>query len=186
VAPDRGVEPGLALVEAEAVFAEPEILFYQPSEPCGADQPGLGQDLPVRHRRDGVSDRVIEQPLGLIRRPIPACRAMLHPFTSGSSLITAAAYLPACSHGSVLAKHGRSSPSSSARFRSASPAPMLTAAAASVLCTRHRHDHEAVALTPAHAVTRSHQPRGHLRPAHTTKCGCCTSPLQARWDAPTS
>ena len=25
---------------------------------------------------------------------------MLHPFRSGSSLITAAAYLPACSHGS--------------------------------------------------------------------------------------
>ena len=56
---------------------------------------------------------------------------MLHPFRSGSSLITAATYLPACSHGSVRAKHGRSSPSSSARFRSASPAPILTAAAAS-------------------------------------------------------
>ena len=61
----------------------------------------------------------------------PACRAMLHPLRSGSSLITAAAYLPACSHGSVRAKHGRSSCSSSARFRSASPAPILAAAAAS-------------------------------------------------------
>jgi hypothetical protein len=40
-------------------------------------------------------------------------------------------YFPACSHGSVRAKHGRSSPTSSFRFRSASPAPILTAAAAS-------------------------------------------------------
>ncbi len=61
----------------------------------------------------------------------PACRAMLHPFRSGSSLITAAVYLPACSHGPVRAKHGRSSASSSFRLRSASPAPILTAAAAS-------------------------------------------------------
>src|ERR1019366_5123222 len=53
----------------------------------------------------------------------PACRAMLHPLRSGSSLITAAVYLPACSHGSGLAKHGRRRSSSSARFRSASPAP---------------------------------------------------------------
>ena len=63
----------------------------------------------------------------------PPRRAMLHPFTRGSSLASADTYLPACSHGSVRAKHGRSSPSSSSRFRSASPAPMLTAAAASVL-----------------------------------------------------
>ena len=62
----------------------------------------------------------------------PPCRAMLHPFTRGSSLTSADTYLPACSHGSVRAKHGRSSPSSSERFRSASPAPILTAAAASV------------------------------------------------------
>ena len=59
------------------------------------------------------------------------CRAMLHPFTRGSSLASADTYLPACSHGSVRAKHGRSSASSSFRFRSASPAPILTAAAAS-------------------------------------------------------
>ena len=63
----------------------------------------------------------------------PACRAMLHPFTRGSSPASADTYLPACSHGSVRAKHGRSSPSSSARFRSASAAPILTAAAASDL-----------------------------------------------------
>ena len=63
----------------------------------------------------------------------PPCRAILHPFTRGSSLTSADTYLPACSQGSVRAKHGRSSPSSSSRFRSASPAPILTAAAASVL-----------------------------------------------------
>jgi hypothetical protein len=47
----------------------------------------------------------------------------------GIWLITAAAYLPACSHGSTRAKHGRSSSSSSLRFRRASAAPILTAAA---------------------------------------------------------
>src|SRR5216117_4080739 len=74
---------------------------------------------------------------------------MLHPLRSGSSLITAAVYLPACSHGSVRSKHGRSSPSSSERFRSASPALILAAAAASdcVLVTQTwsrggcAHDH---------------------------------------------
>ena len=63
----------------------------------------------------------------------PPRRAMLHPFTRGNSLASADTYLPACSHGSVRAKHGRSSSSSSSRLRSASLAPMLTAAAASVL-----------------------------------------------------
>jgi hypothetical protein len=48
----------------------------------------------------------------------------------GIWLISAAAYLPACRHGSTRVKHGRSSPSSSARFRRPSPAPILTAAAA--------------------------------------------------------
>jgi len=38
---------------------------------------------------------------------------------------------PACSQGSVRAKHGRSSPSSSSSIRSASPAPILAAATAS-------------------------------------------------------
>jgi hypothetical protein len=56
---------------------------------------------------------------------------MLHPFTLGSSLASADTYFPACSQGSVRAKHGRSSASSSSRFRSASPALILTAAAAS-------------------------------------------------------
>jgi len=65
---------------------------------------------------------------GVRSRP---CRATLHPFTRGNSLTSADTYFPACSHGSVRAKHGRSSPSSSFRFRSASPAPILTAAAAS-------------------------------------------------------
>ena len=50
VAEDRGVEPGLALVEAEAVLAEFEIFFYRPSQPGGADQPGLGQQLACRAR----------------------------------------------------------------------------------------------------------------------------------------
>ena len=49
MAGDRGVEPGLALVEPEAVLAEREILFYRPAQPGGADQPGLGQELPFGH-----------------------------------------------------------------------------------------------------------------------------------------
>ena len=61
----------------------------------------------------------------------PACWAIVHPFRSGSSLTSAATYFPACSHGPVRTKHHLSAPSSSIRFRSASPAPMLTAAAAS-------------------------------------------------------
>jgi hypothetical protein len=60
----------------------------------------------------------------------PACAAMVHPLRLGIWLITAPAYLPACSHGSVRAKHGRSRSSSSARFRRASAAPILAAAAA--------------------------------------------------------
>jgi hypothetical protein len=60
----------------------------------------------------------------------PACSAIVYPLRRGSWLISAAAYLPACRHGSTLAKHGRSSSSSSARFRRPNPAPILTAAAA--------------------------------------------------------
>jgi len=45
-------------------------------------------------------------------------------------------YLPACSHGSTRAKHGRSRSSSSARFCRASPAPILAAAAASDVVVR--------------------------------------------------
>src|SRR5712692_1578791 len=53
----------------------------------------------------------------------PACRAMLHPFTRGSPPASAATYLPACSHTSVRAKHGRSDSSRPARSRSAVPVP---------------------------------------------------------------
>jgi hypothetical protein len=56
----------------------------------------------------------------------PACAAIVHPFRRGIGLITAAAYLPACSHVCVRAKHRRSS----TRFRRASAAPILAAAAA--------------------------------------------------------
>jgi hypothetical protein len=45
VAQDRGVQPGLALIRAEAVLAGPEILFCGLSQPGGPDQTGLGQQL---------------------------------------------------------------------------------------------------------------------------------------------
>ena len=60
----------------------------------------------------------------------PACSAIVHPFRLGSSLTSADTYFPACCHVSVRAKHARSAPISSARFRAASPAPILAAAAA--------------------------------------------------------
>ena len=73
---------------------------------------------------------MIQQPLHLIRGPVPGMPAILHPFTRGSPPASAATYLPACSHTCVRAKHGRSPSSSSARSRSASPVLILTAAAA--------------------------------------------------------
>ena len=47
VAEDRGIEPGLALVQAEAVLPELEIFLDRPAQPGGPDQPGLGQQLPL-------------------------------------------------------------------------------------------------------------------------------------------
>jgi hypothetical protein len=61
----------------------------------------------------------------------PACSAVVHPFRFGSSLASAETYFAACSHVCVRAKQPRSAPTSSARFRTASPAPILAAAAAS-------------------------------------------------------
>jgi hypothetical protein len=43
------LEAGLALVEAEAVLAELEIFFDWPTQPGGADQPGLSQHLAFGH-----------------------------------------------------------------------------------------------------------------------------------------
>ena len=61
----------------------------------------------------------------------PACSAVVHPFRFGSSLTSAETYFAACCHVCVRAKQPRSAPTSSARFRTASPAPILAAAAAS-------------------------------------------------------
>jgi hypothetical protein len=60
----------------------------------------------------------------------PPCRAIVHPFRLGSSLTSADTYFPACCHVPVRTKHDRSDSSSSARFRPASPALILAAAAA--------------------------------------------------------
>jgi hypothetical protein len=98
--------------------------------PSGLIQPGHGEPAHHPHRRDGVPHRKAEQPLGLSGARSPACAAIVHPFRLGIWLITAAAYLLACSHASVRAKHGRSNSSSSTRFRRASAAPILAAAAA--------------------------------------------------------
>ena len=60
----------------------------------------------------------------------PACSATDHPFRDGSSLASAYTYFPACCHVCVRAKHDRSAPISADRSRTASPAPILAAAAA--------------------------------------------------------
>jgi len=72
----------------------------------------------------------------------PERSAIVHPFRLRRSHITAAAYLPACSHGPVRAKHGWSRSSSSARFRRPSAAPILAAAAAFgfAVLTKHMID----------------------------------------------
>lgn len=44
-APTAGVEPDLGLVEAEAVLAKLESLFYRPPEPSGTNEPALGDHL---------------------------------------------------------------------------------------------------------------------------------------------
>ena len=46
---DRGVEPGLALVQAEAALGELEALLDRPAQPGRPDQPGLGRHLPLGH-----------------------------------------------------------------------------------------------------------------------------------------
>jgi hypothetical protein len=46
---DRGVEPGLALIEAELVLAELEILLYRPPQPGSTDQSGHGYRLSFGH-----------------------------------------------------------------------------------------------------------------------------------------
>ena len=46
---DRGVEPDLGLIEAEAVLAGPESFFHRPAQPGRADQPGQGQRLAFGH-----------------------------------------------------------------------------------------------------------------------------------------
>jgi hypothetical protein len=59
----------------------------------------------------------------------PACSAFVHPFRFGSSLTSADTHLPACCHVSVREKHRRRAHNSSARLRTARPAPILAALA---------------------------------------------------------
>ena len=80
----------------------------------------------------------------------------------GSPPASAFTYLPACSHGSAREKHGLSRPSSSARFRAPSRAPILAAAAASgfVVVT---HCMIAGRLLYAETRDRPSQPRDYPR-----------------------
>ena len=49
VAADRGVEPCLALVQAEVVLPRLESFFYWPSQACGPDQACLRRQLALGH-----------------------------------------------------------------------------------------------------------------------------------------
>ena len=106
----------------------------QPAPPAGVAgcliQPGHGEPAyhPIAAKVSQTARLSSRWVLSGVRSP--ACAAIVHPFRRGIWLITAAAYLPACSHGCVRAKHGRNPSSSSARFRCASAAPILAAAAA--------------------------------------------------------
>ena len=67
----------------------------------------------------------------------PPRRAMLHPFTRGSSLASADTYLPACSHGSVRAKHGRSRRQQLIPFPQRQPGAYADGSGRLGSCTRH-------------------------------------------------
>jgi hypothetical protein len=128
---DRGVEADLGLVEPETALPELEIFFGRPSQPGRADGPGRGGRLAfgqvavvkgqLASGQAAADQQVVPRRGGAQPRP---------PLRLGIWLITAAAYLPACSQASVRAKHGRSNSSSSTSFRRASAAPILAAAAA--------------------------------------------------------
>jgi len=66
----------------------------------------------------------------------PACSAIVHLLRLASPPASAPRYFPACSHSSGRLKHGLSS---SRRFRAASRAPILAAAAASVFVVFTNH-----------------------------------------------
>src|SRR6266536_6318187 len=99
---------------------------------------------------------------------------MAHPLRSGTSLISADMYLPACSHTCVRAKHGRSDSSSRPRSRRAVPAPILTAAAAfdSFVSTNTWTDRRLPLCPPNNAAGQA------------VKCGCRTSHVGGCLDDP--
>jgi hypothetical protein len=92
-----------------------------------------GEPAHRAHRGGRVPDGAAEQPPGLIRCPVARRPAIVQPLRLARPPASALRYFPACSHGSGLAKQGRSTPRSSRRFRAPSRAPILTAAAAQIL-----------------------------------------------------
>jgi hypothetical protein len=110
VAGDRGVEPDLALVQAEAVLAELEIFLANRRTSLIAANVSQHALFSSRWVRSGVRS--------------PPCSATVHPFRFGSPLTSAPTYLPACSHGSARTKHDLSA--SAARSVSARRAGRLS------------------------------------------------------------
>jgi hypothetical protein len=125
---------GRALLDLTGLIQRPDHQAAAPARPAR-------RLLQARHanRRTSPIAAKVSQEARLSSRWVrsgvlsPACSAIVHPLRLGSPLTRALMYFPACSHGSGRAKHDRSRPSSSARFRPASPDPILAAAAAFAL-----------------------------------------------------
>ena len=117
---------------------------------------------------------MIQQPLRPVRRPGPrhAGRCSTR-CTRGSSLISAATYLPACSHTCVRAKHGRSSLQQPGPFPQRQPRAYPDGSSRLRFCCHHKHMNRTggCPLCPRHPAT---VPAGH-----DPKCGCRAACLLA-------
>jgi len=149
VHPSRG---GVGLPLARLV-QRPDHQAAPPPGPAGSlVQPGDREPPHHAHRRERVPRRAVEQPLRPIGRPVTGMLSDCPAIALRRPACHALKYLPACRHGSARAKHGRSKPSNSPRFRAPSRAPILAAAAASgfVVFTHHM-----IARRLPHAETRT-------------------------------
>ena len=96
----------------------------------------------------------------------PACSAIVQPLRFGSPLTSALTYLPACSHGSVRAKHGLSRHQQLPALPGAQPRPYPGSRSRLRFCCPHKlHDREAAASyrnqgpTPASPALPQLKPR---------------------------
>jgi hypothetical protein len=103
----------LALPVLARLIDRPDRQPAAASAAGGLVQPGHGE--PPHHFTGAAASQTARLSSRCIRSGVwsPARSASVQPFRRGRSLISAAVYLPACSHTSTRAKHGRSNSSSS-------------------------------------------------------------------------